>query len=115
MTLKYEAIKEMLESLAYHDIHMCIDEKITALNLFDEERLFEVVPREKKPIEKYVVKSINNEFMKFENADKISYIEVEFTEEKNGKVDYICVLKDFLYNKTPAEMKLVEKYLGITL
>ena len=114
MKLKYEAIKEMLESLAYHDIQMCIDEKITALNLFDEERLFEIVPREKKPIEKYVVKSINNEFMKFENADKISYIEVEFIEE-NEKPSYICVLKDFLYNKTPAEMKLVEKYLGITL
>lgn len=115
MKLTFEVIKEILESLEYHNIQLCTDScdelKVEALNLFNEDRTFIVSEREKEPIEKYILKSVNNDFMKFENADKIHNVEVEFVDEIDGEVQYICVLKDFLYDKTTEELERVNKLL----
>lgn len=111
MKLTFEAIQEILESLEYHNIQLCEDSceelKVEALNLFNEARTFVVSERGKEPVEKYVLKSINNDFMTFENADKIHHMEVEFTDEVDGEIQYICVFKDVLYDKTAEELERV--------
>lgn len=115
MKLTFKAIKEILESLEYHNIKLCDDScgelKVKALNLFNEDRTFIVSEREEEPVEKYILKSVNNDFMKFENVDNIHHMEVEFVDEIDGEVQYICVLKDFLYDKTTEELERVNKLL----
>lgn len=119
MKLTFKAIKEILESLDYHSIRLCDDScddlKVNALNLFNEDRTFVVSKREKEPVEKYVLKSINNDFMTFENADKVHYIEVEFVDAVDGEIQYICVFKDFLYNKTTEELERAKKLLALVV